>query len=208
MNRIRETLEAGKAIHCRTEDEARRLFEVMGWRERQNYTLPWNYEYPHLFWAEEYGWNGNIKDCSGGREIVPFSTLTSSRLAEILGVDDGQDIEFKGKRYTVFKSGIMEHNGTSRITLQSVQVLVEMINHPEEIQPCPVWSEETIKAARAAELLGFVWAYRDTEELCLSVDEPYRDGRDMYCDGKICELASNLFPEVSPGQTVKLSEIK
>ena len=211
-NRIKQALAEGKAIKCKTNNEAQQLFEIADWKMQYGDS---DYEYSY-YWADPYedsGWSANYEESgSGCHEVIPFTALTRSRLAECLGVDDGQKFE-----YTTFGFGpaifSVEDDGDKlrRWSLDGTHYwndtdifpLIEMINHPEKITPCPRWSEATIAAARAAELLGFSEVTRhDVDSLLL---ELY--GR-KGAQGLNTLPTQTLFPEVNPGTTVKLEDIK
>lgn len=154
-----------------------------------------------------------------GREIVDFTTFARSRLAKALGVENGQEFLFSKRRKERYilrtASSAIGHGACACVyevktnNVVDGGVLCEMIANPEEITPCPVWGEATIKAARAAELLGFKWVYGINQNFWLATEEPYRRGLEVYSDGEICKLTDiYIFLGIRPGKAIKLSEIK
>ena len=204
-NRIKQALAEGKAIHCKTEDEARQLFEVMGWDTHRHSKdgMSW-FCYPHYLWTRdsEKDWNG----CDGssfGREVIPFTALTRSRLAECLGVEDGQKFIFRNDVYSVECSGEKlrqwSSDGMNFWSELEIAVLLDMIAHPEEITPCPRWSEDSVMRAAALLTCGLE-----------SLRRTAGAARGLYVSDGVSEarLRSDVFPEIHPGATVRLEDIK
>ncbi|MDL2254311.1 hypothetical protein LJC49_09655 [Ruminococcaceae bacterium OttesenSCG-928-I18] len=214
MNRIREALQAGEAIHCENEDEARRLFAAMGWNPYLNSRDGISrFCYPHYFWTEsnEKEWNGSDVKCLC-HEIVPFSTLTRSRLAECLGVEDGEAFYWRGTKYRVEDNEVM----SGAFVEQKAVVVYNMIAHPEKIVTFPVWSEDEKGWARGAEMLGLKYVAKDGSDrrVFLYGDKPvFDETRSGWVPCPDNEDIRALYmpedwPNIQPGQTIALSEIK
>lgn len=145
--------------------------------------------------------NSGNDESSFGREVIPFTALIRSRLAECLGVDDGQEFEADDERYVIQDDAVWRVFSNGNKLEPSSLTVCWLINHPEEITPCPRWSEATIAAARAAYLIGFRYVMRrgNDPQALLTVAHTCNDG--FYAD-------IGLFLEIHPGTTVKLEGIK
>ena len=82
--------------------------------------------------------------------MKPLDGNSRSKLAECLGVEDGQKFIFKNDVYSVECSGEKlrqwSSDGMNFWREMEIDVLLDMIAHPEEITPYPRWSEATIAA--------------------------------------------------------------
>ena len=136
--------------------------------------------------------------------MKPLDGNSRSKLAECLGVEDGQKFIFKNDVYSVECSGEKlrqwSSDGMNFWREMEIDVLLDMIAHPEEITPYPRWSEATIAAAGAAYLIGFRYVMRRGNEPQALLTVAHTCNNGFYAD-------LDLFPEIHPGTTVKLEDI-
>lgn len=201
MNKIDTSkVTEGVAVHCKTEDEAKQLFDAMGW-EFEIWYLPWC---PRYVWKDTGTSNGFSFDRRDARQrkIVEFTDLIikRSKLAEILGVEDGELFVFRKWEYHVSERGLFvkRHGENIRINSCGSFELAEIINHAEEIERLPEWGQQTVEYAKAAiRLFGFESAVR-------SPNGTLR----LESNDKSHTVADNsIFPELKPGESAMLADI-
>lgn len=126
--------------------------------------------------------------------------VNKSRLAEILGVEEDQEFMFEGIKYRV-------HNGNRQYfycvwhDAAAEDILTRIINHPEEIQRLPRWTEKDVEDAEATKRIVLANPYfvrRDSDNniFILSPSES--------C---ITVLKESCFPSLKIGEKATLDEI-
>ena len=139
--RIKQALAEGKCIYVANDDERRQLLELY---PGEIYSIVYSLsEYYTLVDGELVA---PLRDKPRDDTIIPFAALTLSRLAECLGVEDRQKFIFKNDVYSVECSGEKlqqwSSDGMNFWREMEINVLLDMIAHPEEITPCPRWGED------------------------------------------------------------------
>ena len=201
-NRIKQALADGKAIQCDNAAQKEEICRICNWDYYPDF------DYNLCVWGiPDEGGCASVEEQSccikHGREVIPFTALTRSRLAECLGVDDGQKFIFKNDVYSVEGSGEKlrqwSSDGMNFWREMEIDVLLYMLAHPEEITPCPRWSEDSVMRAAALLTCGLE-----------SLRRTAGAARGLYVSDGVSEarLRSDVFLEIHPGATVKLEDIK
>lgn len=131
---------------------------------------------------------------NGNKEEANMDKQARPRICEVLGVEVGEWWEYGGLEYSVTEKGlIIDHNNTVHFT-----GLTGAINQPGQIVHKPRWTQQEVEDAKvlARALLadGFE---RDTIG-------------DVFATSSVaCRtlIDSRMFPSLSPGDSVKLSDI-
>lgn len=130
------------------------------------------------------------------QEDLPMSEEKKPRLAEILGVEVGQEFEIDGIDgvFYVDEFGFIQEPCKGRFC----PGLSHAINCPDLIKRGPRWTEQEVEDAKAIKRLMPRYTYigRNDDELWL----------ENRC-GETDILAFELFPSLKPGQTVMLADI-
>ena len=214
-NRIKQALAEGKCIYVANDDERRQLLELY---PGEIYSIVYSLsEYYTLVDGELVA---PLRDKPCDDTIIPFAALTLSRLAECLGVENRQKFIFKNDVYSVECSGEKlqqwSSDGMNFWREMEINVLLDMIAHPEEITPCPRWGEDEKEWAQGGITLGMTHVAKDSCDglVYLYADEPRFN--EICCVWVPCRNNGDSrslympedWPNVKPGTTVKLEEIK
>ena len=113
-----------------------------------------------------------------------------SKLNEILGVEDGQEFEYKSRLVGSIKCKIINgmrytFDGYCWVGCTDEYILTEMINHPEKIKILPTkpkLTEQQITAIKGRIAEGWNWVARDSCDLwavCFT-EKPIKDDCTFY----------------------------
>lgn len=209
--RIKAVLDTVKAIHCQTEDEAHIVGKITG---ADTGIAGWNKYGDQVCFAKGGLYGDKAWFTDRGHDVVTYSSLVRSHLAQALGVDDEQEFWFDGsdgiRAYRVHDdrcqwrmSALVEWQN-----LDDEPFLCEMIANPEKITIIPKYSDETIAAARRDEH-RFQFVARDAL-LTLWSTRPEWDTENKwwYCSGETIKINGSEYPEIKDGECVSLADIK
>lgn len=191
-----DLVKEGVAVRCNSVEEAKELFESMGWKE--GLFAKGGFKY---FWEDKddsEGWDA----CSDEYDvpvgtIIDFSELKQSRLASILGVKEGQEFMYDNDGPYVIKSDGYRYTPWNKTRCCCEWYLSDMINNPDKIKPIKKYSQETIEDAKAGIRLGLYSVGRSD------------DGERVFAtnNDSIIHFGKEKFIEVNSGHVVYLQDI-
>lgn len=128
--------------------------------------------------------------------------MDKPRIAQVLGVEVGEDVKYRHTDGTAENICVCEDGrviiSSLSCKMSTVAVLINAINHPDRIIRKPRWTEQEVERAKAIRLL-----YPEADSL--NECDPYiKVFNNKFV---IATLDTALFPSLCPGESVKLDEI-
>ena len=143
-----------------------------------------------------------------------------SKLSEILGVEEGQEFEYKSRLMGCVKCKIINgmrytFDGYCWVGCTDEYILTEMINHPERVKIFPAklkLTKRQITAIKGRIVEGWLWVGRgnDRNIIYSYTKKPVYDDiiACFYCpEGASSKVDSNLFDFIRPKECVYLPDI-
>lgn len=194
-----DLVKQGVAVKCSTIQEVKELFNAMEWKPRFYTSSPpygWRGR-SNYYWVFGLQWNAS-EDPSPDRCKVDFSELNKSRLAQTLGVNDGEKFKFGSYSETFWiEDGILKSDVWSEVSENRVCL---MINSPDKIELLKKYIPDTLEDAKAAMRLGFNFVERVASGH-LYLTKP--GGNTLVPP----DVSDEIFKDVKKYECVKLSDI-
>lgn len=142
-----------------------------------------------------------------------------SRLSEILGVEEGQEFEYKSRLMGCVKCKIINgmrytFDGYCWVGCTDEYILTEMINHPERVKILPAklkLTKRQITAIKGRIAEGWLWVAREYDGSVYCYTKKPNFDQDYYCycsdDGLISQANISIFNFVKYGECLYLPDL-
>jgi len=136
------------------------------------------------------------------KTIMP-TTLTGRLLCKTLNVKVNEDFEFRGKYYVLRRNGELLQRNESSFADVDMDTLMEIANHPFEVSPARIVTDEDKAAVdKMKQLFGLSWVREKSVKRLEDGSLHLLNSEDFYM-----ELSSNLFPRLPAGMNYPLSDV-